>query len=409
MRMSQAHEPVTVDAQGMRARNATLLLNLIWKERQVSRADLARRTGLSPSTVSAIVGDLERSGLVQSTGEGLSRGGRRPTLLGFFDDAFFIIGVELGATHVLVTLTNLRGQVRIARQGAHAVQGDPDGALALVRSFIDDCLRAERVPRRRLLGIGVAVPSPVHPATPGRLSPLILPAWSGFDVQAHLAGAYNVPVFVDNDANMGALAEGWWGAGRSGDDLTYIKVATGTGAGYVIHGEVYRGAGGTAGEIGHLAVDPSGPRCMCGLNGCLAMFIGSPAIRALARERMTGERGRTPTVADIVKSAKAGDPAARTIIDEVGHYLGIAVAGLVNLMNPAVVVFGGEITAVGDLLLDRLRETVRERTLSLSVNETRLVTSNLGEHAIAVGAATLVLQAALRDRALFPTPLSAVS
>lgn len=407
--MSQAHEAITVDAQVMRARNSTLLLNLIWKERQVSRADLARRTGLSPSTVSAIVGDLERSGLVQSTGEGLSRGGRRPTLLGFHDDAFFIVGVELGATHVLVTLTNLRGEVRAARTGAHAVQGDPDGSLALVRSFIDDCLRAERVPRRRLLGIGVAVPSPVHPANPGRLSPLILPAWSGHDVQAHLAGAYNVPVFVDNDANMGALAEGWWGAGRSGDDLTYIKVATGIGAGYVIRGEVYRGAGGTAGEIGHLAVDPSGPRCMCGLNGCLAMFIGSQAIRSLARERMTGERGRTPTVADIVKSAKAGDPAARTIVDEVGHYLGIAVAGLVNLMNPAVVVFGGEITAVGDLLLDRLRDTVRERTLSLSVNETRLVTSNLGEHAIAVGAATLVLQAALRDRALFPSPLSATA
>ena len=118
------------------------------------------------------------------------------------------------------------------------------------------------------------------------------------------------------------------------------------------------------------------------------------------------QSGVTPTVADIVKSAKAGDPAARTIVDEVGHYLGIAVAGLVNLMNPAVVVFGGEITAVGDLLLDRLRDTVRERTLSLSVNETRLVTSNLGEQAIAVGAATLVLQAALRDRALFPAPVA---
>jgi predicted NBD/HSP70 family sugar kinase len=346
---------------------------------------------------------------VQSTGEGLSRGGRRPTLLGFCDDAFAIIGVELGASHVLVTLTNLRGQVRTARQSAHAVQGDPEGALALVRSFIDDCLRVERVARRRLLGIGVAVPSPVHPSAPGRLSPLILPAWSGYDVQAHLAGAYNVPVFVDNDANLGALSEGWWGAGRSGDDLTYIKVATGVGAGYVIRGEVYRGAGGTAGEIGHLAVDPSGPRCLCGLNGCLTTFIGSSALRARARERMTGERGRTPTIGDIVKAARAGDEAARSLIDEVADYLGIAVAGLVNLMNPAVVVLGGEITAVGDLLLDRLRETVRARALSTSVAETRLVTSNLGDQAIAVGAATLVLQAALRDRALFPTPLMAVS
>jgi predicted NBD/HSP70 family sugar kinase len=392
----------------MRVRNSGLLLNLIWREQKVSRADLARRTGLSPSTVSAIVGDLERSGLVQSIGEGLSRGGRRPTLLGFCDDAFAIVGVELGASHVLVTLTNLRGQVRVARQTSHAVQRDPDGALALVRSFIDECLRAERVAQRRLIGIGVAVPSPVHPNAPGKLSPVILPAWSGYDVQAHLAGAYNVPVFVDNDANLGALAEGWWGAGRSGDDLTYIKIATGIGAGFVIRGEVYRGAGGTAGEIGHLAVDPAGPRCMCGLNGCLVTFIGSQAVRALAKERMTGERGRLPSLADIVKAARSGDAAAQSIIDEVAGYLGIAVAGLVNLMNPAVVVLGGEITAVGNLLLDRLRQTVRARTLSLSVNETRLLTSNLGDQAIAVGAATLVLQAALRDRAFFPTTLQAV-
>ncbi len=405
--MTLGIQQATVDAQGMRARNSALLLNLIWRERQVSRADLARRTGLSPSTVSAIVGDLERAGLVQSTGEGLSRGGRRPTLLGFCDDAFAIIGVELGASHVLVTLTNLRGQVRAARHSNHAVQGDPPGALALVREFIDDCLRSERVARRRFLGIGVAVPSPVHPNAPGRLSPVILPAWSGFDVQEYLAGAYNVPVFVDNDANLGALAEGWWGAGRSGDDLTYIKVATGIGAGYVIRGELYRGAGGTAGEIGHLAVDPSGPRCMCGLNGCLTMFIGSQAIRTLARERMN--RGRTPTIADVVKAARGGAPTATTIVDDVGHYLGIAVAGLVNLMNPAIVVLGGEITTAGELLLDRLRDTVRARTLSLSVNETLLVTSNLGAQAIAVGAATLVLQAALRDRQLFSAPLQAAS
>src|SRR5438270_5567022 len=149
--MAQDIEAATVDAAGMRVRNSALLLNLIWREQKVSRADLARRTGLSPSTVSAIVGDLERSGLVQSIGEGLSRGGRRPTLLGFCDDAFAIIGVELGASHVLVTLTNLRGQVRVARHASHAVQRDPDGALAMVRSFIDECLRAERVAQRRLL------------------------------------------------------------------------------------------------------------------------------------------------------------------------------------------------------------------------------------------------------------------
>jgi predicted NBD/HSP70 family sugar kinase len=299
--------------------------------------------------------------------------------------------------------------VRASSFGAHPVQTQPESALALVRSFIDECLRSERIPRRRLLGIGVAVPSPVHPSAPGRLSPLILPAWSGTDVQDSLAGAYNVPVFVDNDANLGALAEGWWGAGRSGEDLTYIKVATGIGAGFLINGDVYRGTGGTAGEIGHLAVDASGPRCLCGLNGCLTMFIGSSSLRARAKERMKLDRGRTPSVADIVAAALAKNPGALSVIDELGHYLGIAVAGLLNLLNPGIVVVGGEITGVGDLLLDRLRDSVSARALSTSVAETRLLTSNLGEQAIAVGAATFVLQAALHDRQLFPTPFVGVS
>ncbi len=390
----------TADAAGMRTQNSTLLLNLIWRERQISRADVARQTGLSPSTVSAIVGELDRAGLVREIGAGASRGGRRPVLVGFRDDAFALIGVELGATHVSAVLTDLRGTVRAFRHTHVAVRDDPAGALAAARKMADECLAAERVSRRRVVGIGVAVPSPVHPRHPGRLSPVILPAWRDRDVQAELADAFDLPVFVDNDANLGALAERFWGAGAGGEDLAYIKVATGIGSGHIINGALYRGAGGTAGEIGHIAIDPAGPLCVCGLRGCLATLIGSEAL--LARARRAWPRRKRPTVADIIAGVRAGDPAAREIVDEIGHYLGIAVAGLLNLMNPAVVVLGGEITSVGDLLLDPLRASVKRRALSTSVAETRIVSSRLGERSIAVGAATLVLEAALADRTLFP-------
>jgi predicted NBD/HSP70 family sugar kinase len=257
------------------------------------------------------------------------------------------------------------------------------------------------VSRRRVVGIGVAVPSPVHPQRPGKLSQLILPAWRDHDVQKELADAFGLPVLVDNDANLGALAERFWGAGSGGEDLAFIKVATGIGSGHIINGVLYRGSGGTAGEIGHIAIDPNGPPCICGLRGCLGTLIGSEAMLEHAK-KLWGKSKKAPTVADVVNGAKAGDAVARQLVDEVGHYLGIAIAGLLNLLNPAVVVLGGEITGVGDLLLDPLRASIKARALSTSMAETRIVSSRLGERSIAVGAATLVLESALADRSLFP-------
>jgi predicted NBD/HSP70 family sugar kinase len=394
----------TVDAAGMRAQNSALVLRLIWRTQQISRAELARTTGLSPSTVGAIVAELEAAGLVREIGAGTSRGGRRPVLVGFRDDAFALVGVELGATHVSAVVTDLRGQVRGYRGERVAVRTDPQATLAKVRELVEAALAEAKVSRRRVVGMGVAVPSPVHPERPGRLSPVVLPAWRDVDVQRELAEAFGWPVLVDNDANLGALAERFWGAGAGGEDLAFIKIATGIGSGHIINGALYRGSGGTAGEIGHIAIDPNGPPCVCGLRGCLATLIGTPALLERAREHMGAGKSKRPlTVADVVAGAKAGQPGAIALIDEVGHYLGIAVAGLLNLMNPAVVVLGGEITAVGDLLLDPLRASIRARALSTSVAETRIVASRLGERSIAVGAATLVLEAALADRSLFPS------
>jgi predicted NBD/HSP70 family sugar kinase len=391
----------TADAAGMRTQNSTLVLRLLWRERQISRADIARLTGLSPSTVSAIVTELEEAGLVREIGAGTSRGGRRPVLVGFRDDAYALVGVELGATHVSAVLTDLRGNVRAFRDTHVAVREDPKAALATARSLVDAVLTSERVSRKRVVGIGVAVPSPVHPERPGKLSTLILPAWADFDVQQTLADAFDLPVLVDNDANLGALSERFWGAGAGGEDLAFIKVATGIGSGHIINGALYRGSGGTAGEIGHIAIDPNGPPCVCGSRGCLGTIIGSEPLLARARV-LWGKKKKNPTVNDIVTGARSGDPVARTLVDEVGHSLGIVVAGVLNLLNPSIVVLGGEITSVGDLLLDPLRASIRARAMSTSLAETQIVASRLGARSIAVGAATLVLDAALADRSLFP-------
>jgi predicted NBD/HSP70 family sugar kinase len=215
-------------------------------------------------------------------------------------------------------------------------------------------------------------------------------------------------VFADNDANLGALAEHWWGAGRGLDDFAYIKIATGLGSGHVIGGEIYRGATGVAGEIGHLAVDPKGGPCICGLRGCLATLVGAPALVERARTLLADHpesalANGELTIGSIEDAALAGDTLALLVVREAAEHLGIAVAGLLNLMNPSKVIFGGGLARLGELLLGPLRETVDRRTLVSSVDATEILTSQLGAKAVAIGAATLVLKAALANPRLFAT------
>ncbi len=378
---------------------AHAVLRLIWQEQRISRAEIAQRAHLSRSTVSEVIGELLPTGLIVEGGSGASRGGRRPIMLEFRDDAAVILGVEMGAAHVGVALTDLRGRVVAWHTCDHPVRTDPDGTRALVADLCDRCL-ADAGAARPLLGVGVAVPSPVDPSRPDLLSEVVMPAWQGRLGLDALGKHLGVPLMVDNDANLGALAEHWWGAGRGLDDFAYIKVATGIGCGYVINGDVYRGATGVAGEIGHLAIAPQGKLCVCGLRGCLATVVGVQALLERAAELSAaapGDAHNLSTIDALERAALAGDPVARQVATEAAEYLGIAVAGLLNLMNPSMVVLGGDLAGLGELLLEPVRETVRRRTLVSLVAAAELRTSELGPQSVAVGAATMVLKEALTE------------
>ena len=256
---------------------------------------------------------------------------------------------------------------------------------------------------RPLVGIGIAVPTPVDPSKPnGGLSEVVLPAWQGRLGLDGLSSRLGAPLMVDNDANLGALSEHWWGPGQEIDNLAYIKLATGIGCGFVINGDIYRGSTGVAGEIGHLAIAPEGKQCICGLRGCLATLISTRALvdrtaELLATNSESVLAGRVLTIGDIEKAALDGDALARQVVTEAAEYLGIALAGLLNLMNPAMVVLGGDLAGLGELMLGPIRETVRRRTLVSQVTAAKLITSTLGTQSIAVGAATMVLKETLTD------------
>jgi predicted NBD/HSP70 family sugar kinase len=191
-------------------------------------------------------------------------------------------------------------------------------------------------------------------------------------------------------------------------DFTYIKLATGIGAGQMLNGEIYRGTASMAGEIGHVSIDPAGKPCVCGNRGCLTTFAGAGALL----ERATDLLPEYPdsvlhdvamTLPALEDAALEDDPLALRVLEEAAHHLGIAIAGLLNLMNPAAVILGGSVTRVGDRLLVPLRETVRRRTLVNSVASTEIRMTSLGPQAFAIGAATYVLSEALDDPSLFPS------
>ncbi len=403
-RRSATQQPTGTGGAGATPRPASLaddVLRLIWTEQAISRAEIARRTGLSRSTVSDIVTTLMATKLVAETGVGASRGGRRPVVLTFQDQARVILGVDVGASHVRVVLTDLRGQVLTEEYREHPVRTDPAGTTTLVTRLCQACLKTWGGKKAALAGIGVALPSPIDPRHPDRVSQLAMPAWQGRHGFEALGAQLGAPVvLIDNDANLGAVAEQWWGAGRGVQDFTYIKLATGIGAGHMIGGRLYRGSSGVAGEIGHLAIDPKGAPCVCGNRGCLTTYVGAQALEERARALLrtypksvlaTG----TLTIDAIEDAALAHDPLALQVVGEAASQLGIAISGLLNIVNPAVVILGGGLARLGGLLLEPLRETVHRRTFVSSVVASEIRHSELGPRAIAIGAATLVLDAAL--------------
>lgn len=385
------------------------VIQLIWTEGEISRAEVARRCDLSRSTVSALVQQLIDLGAVREARVGPSQGGRPPVMLRFEHDRYRMIGLDIGATHVTAIVMDPRGRVLSRATAPHAVERDPTGTLRLVDELLTHIHTQAGIAPGQLLGIGVAVPCPVHPAAPGRLSPSILPAWKGIDLAAILTERWGVPTYLENDANLGALGELYWGQGRRAGDFTYVKLATGVGAGLIIDGDIYRGGQGIAGEIGHTAIDGDGPPCRCGLFGCLETMIGSGAIEARYRElrKQLGEPmgSDTPDLGRIAAAAAAGDPTAVLVIDRAGRHLGAAIANLLNIINPSRIVLSGRLTLAGAALLDPLRQTIAARAMWTNVAAADVVISTLGDDAIPLGAATLVLRTALADPTRLATGL----
>jgi predicted NBD/HSP70 family sugar kinase len=266
---------------------------------------------------------------------------------------------------------------------------DADTGIRQAAELVELVLEASGTNPGRVLGVGMGLPGPVHSS--GVVgSSAILPGWAGRHPAELMSERLSMDVWLGNDANLGALAESTWGAGRESFGLVYLKLATGIGAGIVLSGRLYEGAGGTAGEIGHTSLDETGDVCRCGSRGCLETYASGTAIAGLLSRSL----GEPLTVDDVLARAVDGDPGCRRALADAGRHIGAAVADLCNLINPERIVVGGSMAVAGDVLLDPLREAVGLRAIPSAAEDVEIVPGELGERAELLGAVALVLHEA---------------
>jgi predicted NBD/HSP70 family sugar kinase len=373
------------------------VLDQLRRRGTASQSDLARATGLSRATVLNIVRELAESRLVTlSDGE---RSGRRTVDVSLNRDAGFVVGVDFGHRHMRMVVGDLAhtvvAETHRRLELGHSAQDD----VRLVSELLDDLLTEAGTDRSRVLAVAVGLPAPVDQRSGEVGSSSILPGWVGVPAVDTIADALGVPTVVDNDANLGAIAELTWGAAAGCSDIVYIKAATGIGAGIVIGGDVFHGAAGTAGEIGHMTLDETGALCRCGNRGCLESYAGSSALVELLRS----SHGPDVTPERLIELALGGDPGARRVLADAGRSIGVAVANLCNLIAPERVVVGGELVRTGSLLLEPIRDMVRRRSIPTAAHTAEIVPGSLGDRAEVLGAmARAVL--AVTPRQLVPLP-----
>jgi glucokinase-like ROK family protein len=370
----------------------------------ISRAQLAEALALSRSTVSAIVSDLMAQGVVVERGTGVSRGGRRPIVLEIAPDAGRVVGVDLGASHLTVLVADMNGNILAEAERPLRIETGPERCLQQVYAAVEATLAQAGGHLEQVRAVGVGVPGPVI-ANEGIVSaPPIMPGWDAFPIRAAVERQWRKPTTLDNDADLGALGEWTFGAGQGATHLAYIKIGTGIGCGLLLDGHIYRGVLGTAGEIGHVTISESGPPCTCGNYGCLEAMAGGRAIAQRAQLALkAGQRTELAqcgdgevTARDVAEAAARGDPVSQQLLADAGRHIGSAVASLVNLLNPGLVVLGGGVTGAGAYLLDPLHQAVAERTMRPARQATRMVLAQGGRRSVALGAAAMALQCTFR-------------
>ncbi|HEU4674436.1 MAG TPA: ROK family protein [Motilibacteraceae bacterium] len=379
----------------VRRHNVSTLLRHVHVSGDLSRAELTSLMGLNRSTIKALVTELGDAGLVTEQIPETRFGAGRPShVVVPRADAAYVLAANLGVDGVSAAAVGLGGRI-LARKEYRLSGVGSKPALVVGRLATELRKLVGQVPDGRLVGIGVGVPGTVR-RSDGFVEQAPNMEWFGVPVAA-LVGerlGYGVPVRVGNDGDLGALAEHVRGAGRGCDNMIYIAGEVGVGGGLIVDGRTLQGAGGYAGEIGHMLVNPDGHRCRCGSTGCLETEAGEQALLREAGEPIDGGR---PAARRVLERARGGDPVAQAAVDRVATWLGRGIASLINVFNPEVVIMGGPQSRVFALAEGVVRATIEQHAMSPARQQVRVVRPGLGGDSSLLGAAELAFEPLLAD------------
>lgn len=389
--------------QALRAANRSRLIRSLRARGPSTQADLSRNTGLSAATVSNLVRVLVDEGVVRT--ESTTSSGRRATLVSLAHGTTdrFAVGIDLGRRHLRVLACSPSREILGERLATLPVGHRPADTIAQASAMLDDLIAEAELNRADVIGCGVGVPGPIDARTGQIAHGVILPEWVGLHLEEHLTTSLGLPVTVENDANLGAIAELWWGEHGVTDDLVFVKIATGIGAGLILGGRLHRGHIGITGELGHVAVSEYGAVCRCGSRGCLETVASTSTMLDLLR--IGAGRGAEPTIEDLLQLAHDGDPATLRIVEDAGLAVGRVLGGMANLLGPRIIVLGGPLIPLGPLLLDSVKRGLARATNPAVSEATTVVVSSLGGRAEALGACAQVLDEA-RDESWTPATRS---
>lgn len=380
--------------------NRLLILKVIKAYSPTTRIAVAKLTKLSLPTVSSAVNYLIKHNLVKETGKEAFSGGRRSKLIEFNPKAYFIVGASVDTNSLVTVIGDLNGNMIEKTKNKIDITGNADKEIQDIIAAIHQIIEKSAVNKDKIGCIGLSLPG-VLDTNKGNVKLSIPLGWKNVPVKKIIEDEFGIPTFMENDGTTAAWGEKCVGAGSGENDLIYIGVGKGIKTGIVIGGKLYRGVTGSAGEIGHMAIDKNGPRCSCGNYGCLQVMVPRSAIESQAKKaikegvetlisELAAKNGEV-TAEAVLEARKKEDKLAFNIMEKVGEYLGIAIADVIDFLNPAMVIIGEDIPRFGEAVLDSVKRTVKSRSLPIISAPVKIVLSKLGKEASLVG--TLILGA----------------
>lgn len=387
---------ITGDLNLVKKINKSIVLELLQKHSPVSRASVAKMTGLTKATVSTLVAELIDEHLLFEIGTGESSGGRKPVMLVFRQDAGYAVGIDLGVNYIHAVLTDLKGD--IVQEKRASLKGGSLSAeriLSELKKSIRQLMELAPPSPYGVVGIGIGVPG----ITDDKGTVLFAPnlGWRNVPLQELLEEEFRVPVTIDNEANAGAVGEKEFGAGQDASNLIYISVGIGIGTGIILKNELYRGASGYSGEMGHISIQADGKPCRCGNIGCWELYASENALLEEATELLGDGKGDLD-LEDLVAQAEAGNEKAVALFDKTGHYLGVGITNIINIFNPELIIVGNRFAGAERWMGPSIQHVIDTRALPYHKERMRLEFAGLGLRSCVTGASSFAVSRFFADR-----------